>query len=82
MALELERLDVRCLEANVELHIEALSGPGPDTDRDEETVDRRLVDRFCGSFDTDRCAARRVGKGGASIFPREGPDRGETDRCV
>jgi hypothetical protein len=49
--LELERLAVRCLEANVEPHIEVLSGP--DTDRDEEVVDKRLVERFCGSFDPD-----------------------------
>lgn len=49
--LELERLAVRCLEANVEPHIEVLSGP--DTDRDEEVVDKRLVERLCGSFDPD-----------------------------
>jgi hypothetical protein len=77
--LEPERLVVRCLEANVEPHIEALSGP--DTDRDEEVIDKRLVERLCGSFDPDR--ARRVaewtGWGGASL-PREGIDRDDTDR--
>lgn len=52
--LEPERLAVRCLEANVEPHIETLSGP--DTDR-EEAVDKRLVERPCGSLDPDmdRC---------------------------
>ena len=49
--LEPERLAVRCLEANVEPHIEVLSGP--DTDRDEEAVDKRLVERLCGSLDPD-----------------------------
>lgn len=54
--LEPERLAVRCLEANVEPHIEALSGP--DTDRNEGAVDKRLVERFRGSFDPE--TVRRV----------------------
>lgn len=79
--LEPERLAVRCLEANVEPYIEVLLS-GPDTDRDEETVDKRLIERFCGSFDpdTDRRVAGWIGGGGASNFPREGMDRDDTDR--
>ena len=77
--LEPDRLAVRCLEANVEPHIEELSGP--DTDRDEEAIDKRLVERLCGSFDPD--TVRRVtgwtGWGGASL-PREGIDRDDADR--
>ena len=77
--LEPERLAVRCLEANVEPHIEALSGP--DTDRDEEAIDKRLVERFCGSLDpdTDRRVTGWMGWGGASL-PREGIDRDDADR--
>ena len=78
-SLQPERLAVRCLEANVEPHIEALSGP--DTDRDEEAIDKRLVERLCGSFDPD--TVRRVtgwtGWGGASL-PREGIDSDDADR--
>ena len=77
--LEPERLAVRCLEANVEPHIEALSGP--DTDRDEEAVDKRLVERLCGSLDpdTDRRVTWWMGLGGASL-PWEGTDRDDADR--
>ena len=77
--LEPERLAVRCLEANVEPHIEELSGP--ETDRDEEVVDKRLVERFCGSLDpdTDRRVTEWMGWGGASL-PREGIDSDDTDR--
>ena len=76
--LEPERLAVRCLEANVEPHIEVLSGP--DTDRDDE-VDKRLVERFCGSLDpdTDRRVTGWMGWGGASL-PWEGLDSEDTDR--
>ena len=74
-----ERLAVRCLEANVEPRIEVLSGP--DTDRDEEAVDKRLVERLCGSLDpdTDRRVTGWMGWGGASL-PREGIDTDDTDR--
>ena len=59
VGLEPERLTVRCLEVKVEPHIELLSGP--DTARDEEAIDKRLVERFCSSFDPDRRCVDLVG---------------------
>jgi uncharacterized protein YbjT (DUF2867 family) len=69
---------VRCLEANVEPHIEALSGP-------DTAVDKRLVERLGGSLDPDIVTDRRVtwwmGWGGASL-PREGTDRDDVVRTI
>jgi len=79
----LERLVVRCLEANVDPYIEVLRGP--DTERAVEMLDNRLVERLVTPFepDTTRLAACWRG-GGASIFPLEGgtdgPEADDTER--